>query len=76
MVSREGAHNEETRLDPTMICKTHGWTKKTLPCPWLKCPNGTLLHVYEKGKRRYVRVRDKTVRGPEYTWEKLSEKTA
>ena len=58
-----------------MNCPTHQWTKKTLPCPWLRCPNGARGPWITVGTRKkvvYVRRRDKDELGPHYTWEKTS----
>ena len=58
-----------------MICEAHHWTRKTLPCPWLRCPNGARGLWIVTGKRKkvvYVRRRDKDVFGPRYYWEKTS----
>jgi len=58
-----------------MICTTHAWTKKSLPCPWLRCPNGARGFWISVGKRKkvvYVRRRDKDEIGPRYFWEKTS----
>lgn len=57
-----------------MVCNEHNWTKKTLPCPWLMCPNGTRVHWIRRGKKKvtyYVRVRNKDQHGPNYSWKKL-----
>ena len=48
----------------------HG-SKKRLPCPWLKCPRGSDKHVITDKCINYVRVRDKTERGPIYSWKKI-----
>lgn len=55
-----------------MICTTHGWTTKSLPCPNLRCPNGTRGLWIAVGKKQtvYIRRRDKDERGPRYFWEK------
>jgi hypothetical protein len=56
-------------------CEPHGWTKKSLPCPWLRCPNGARGLWIVVGKRKkvvYVRQRDKDEHGPRYWWEKTS----
>ena len=58
-----------------MICKRHRWTKKSLPCPYLRCPNGArgLWIVVGKKKRMvYVRKRIKDEWGLRYDWEKTS----
>lgn len=58
-----------------MICDTHGWTKKSIPCPWLRCPQGArgMWIVIGKHKKTvYVRRRDKDEWGPRYDWEKTS----
>ena len=58
-----------------MICMAHRWTKKSLPCPWLRCPNGARGLWCVIGSRKkvvYVRQRDKGALGPLYYWEKTS----
>jgi hypothetical protein len=59
----------------SVICEKHGWTKKTLPCPYLCCPNGARGHFTVAGNKTrvvYVRTRDKTEWGPVYNWEKTT----
>ena len=56
-----------------MICETHRWTKKTLPCPYLRCRHGARgLWVVSGKKKRvvYVRRRIKDEWGLRYDWEK------
>ena len=58
-----------------MICETHDWTRKTLPCPFLWCPQGVRSHWTITGKKKkvvYVRRRIKDVLGPRYEWEKTT----
>lgn len=59
-----------------MRCDSHNWTARSLPCPWLRCANGSKLHHIEVGKKKkrfYVRARNKTELGPVYTWEKVDQ---
>jgi hypothetical protein len=54
-------------------CEAHDWTKKALPCPYLRCPNGARGLWIAVGKRKkvvYVRRRVKDEWGPRYEWEK------
>ena len=55
-----------------MICETHRWTKKTLPCPYLRCPKGQPGRWIAVGKKQvvYVRHRTKDETGPRFNWEK------
>lgn len=58
-----------------MTCTEHRWTKKALPCPWLRCRNGARGLWIVVGKRKkvvYVRTRTKDEMGPHYNWEKTS----
>lgn len=52
-----------------MICERHRWSRKTLPCPYLLCPNGTRGHLFLVGSKVWARTRDKTERGPVYGWQ-------
>ena len=59
-----------------MICEAHRWTKKSLPCPYLRCRNGARGLWVVAGKRKkvvYVRRRIKDVLGLRYDWEKTSQ---
>lgn len=55
-----------------MICEAHQWTKKSLPCPYLRCLKGQPGHWVAIGKKQvvYVRRRSKTEAGPQFSWEK------
>ena len=58
-----------------MTCTTHRWMKKSLPCPYLQCPNGArgLWIVVGKSKKVvYVRQRIKDEMGLRYDWERTS----
>ena len=62
---------EEVRV----ICIPHRWTKKTIPCPYLLCPNGARGLWISSGRRKkvvYVRRRIKDELGLRYDWEKTT----
>ena len=57
------------------ICTVHRWTKKKLPCPYLRCPKssrGLWIVIGLRKRVVYVRRRIKDELGLRYDWERTS----